>query len=230
MTSEVPCADTTCLHYGREHAKGSSNRRRGTMSTEAAVRSALKEYLMAAQKPELVAVNEFWVPQSHERADLALIGRELKGYEIKTERDTLLRLPRQALAYGRIFDRCTVVVASRHVEGAIRHLPEWWGVTEISTNGHVNFTNHRSARRNADLDPETLVRLLWRSEVMSALSKLGIDLPANASRMMMWQTLLDRADMRELRGIVRRALRHRDGRDARIRTRRFTQVGEDEAN
>ena len=199
------------------------------MSAEASVRAALRQHLLAAQKHPLTPVDEFWVPQSHERADLALIGRELRGFEIKTERDTLRRLPRQVTAYGRVFDRCTAVVASRHLEGTVVHLPEWWGVIEVSTNGHVAFDEIRPARQNSELDPETLVRLLWRAEAHTALVQLGIETAPNATRNTMWKLLLARADLRELRGIVRRAIRNRSGADARIPSRRFRQAGLDNA-
>ena len=193
------------------------------MSNEAPVRAALREYLLKTRKQQPTSVDEFWVPQSHERADLALIGRELCGYEIKTERDTLRRLPRQAAAYGRVFDRCTVVTAPRHTKAAVGLLPEWWGVVEVSVNGHVAFEQIRPARQNSDLDPETLVRLLWRSEVQSALVRLGVAVPASATRGTMWRLLLARAEIPELRGVVRFALRRRNGADARIPSRRFRQ-------
>jgi hypothetical protein len=200
------------------------------MSAEASVRVALREHLLAPRKRVPTAVDEFWVPQSNERADLALIGGDLSGYEIKTERDTLRRLPRQAAAYGRVFDRCTVVIGPRHTSAAVGLLPEWWGVVEVSVNGHVSFDQIRMARQNSDVDPETLVRLLWRSEVQAALARLNVEVDPSATRGTMWRLLLERADVRELRMIVRRALRQRNGADARIPSRRFRQAASDDAN
>jgi hypothetical protein len=200
------------------------------MSAEASVRVALREHLLAPRKRVPTAVDEFWVPQSNERADLALIGGDLSGYEIKTERDTLRRLPRQAAAYGRVFDRCTVVIGPRHTSGAIGLLPDWWGIVEVSVNGHVSFDQIRMARQNADVDPETLVRLLWRSEVQAALARLNVEVAPSATRGTMWRLLLERADVRELRMIVRRALRQRNGADARIPSRRFRQAASDDAS
>src|SRR5207244_95753 len=95
------------------------------------------------------------------------------AFEIKSEHDTLRRLPRQADAYGRVFDRCTAVLAERHRDGAVALLPEWWGITTVSVNGHVAFDDARKARPNPRIDPEVLVRLLWREEVGAALSGLG---------------------------------------------------------
>lgn len=179
------------------------------MTTEAVVRGALRQRLVADRKQAPNLFDEFWVPRSNERADVALVSREMNGYEIKTERDTLRRLPRQAPAYGRVFDRCTAVVASTHSPAVIDMLPEWWGVVEISVNGSVSFTVMRRARANPEVDPETLVRLLWREEVFIALVRLGAEPSPRATRSTLWTELLRLADLTQLRAAVRRALRHR---------------------
>ena len=200
------------------------------MSAEASVRAALRDHLLAARKRLPTAVDEFWVPQSNERADLALIGHDMSGYEIKTERDTLGRLPRQAAAYARVFDRCTVVLSARHTQSAVGLLPDWWGVFEVSVNGQVSFDHVRTAGQNSDVDPETLVRLLWRSEVQTALVQLGVEPAPSATRASMWRVLLERLDVGELKTIVRRALRQRDGAEARIPSSRFGQAARQDAN
>jgi hypothetical protein len=175
---------------------------------EAAVRSALRDHLLAGNSGA-EALDEFWIPRSHERADVAVIGRMMAAYEIKTDRDTLRRLPRQADAYGRIFDRCTAVVAAKHAAAATEMLPEWWGVTEVSVNGSVSFHEKRAARPNPGVDPEILIRLLWRAEVVDALARLGVHTEARATRSSLWLELLRVADLTKLRAIVRRALVHR---------------------
>lgn len=189
------------------------------MPTEAIVRAALRAHLLSAVATARDALEELWVPRSHERADLALVGRWMDGYEIKTERDTLRRLPRQVDAYGRLFDRCTLVVAERHYEKAEKIVPDWWGITTVSINGHVSFTAVRKSRQNRSLDPETLVRLLWRDEAIRALRSLGGDPDPKAHRASLWSQLLDSATMTELRRAVRAALLSRDPACARIANR-----------
>jgi hypothetical protein len=168
------------------------------------------------------AFNEFWVPRSHERADLVVIGLSMDAFEIKTERDTLRRLPRQAAAYARLFDRCTVVVAERHAAGARLLLPEWWGITTIHTSGDVAFTALREPRANPNVDPEILVRLLWRDEAMAALFHLGQKPDERLPRPSLWRQLLRATTPGQLRDIVCRAVLGRDPGSARIATRRFT--------
>jgi hypothetical protein len=142
-------------------------------------------------------------------------------FEIKTERDTLRRLPRQALAYARVFDWCTVVVAEKHRERVVEMLPEWWGITVVSVNGSVEFSEVRAAESNPKVDPGTLVRLLWRNEAMAALTCMGLEPDTRSPRSSLWNELL-RLPLAELRDVVRRAILQRDPAQARIATRRFT--------
>jgi hypothetical protein len=192
------------------------------LATEAGVRSELCQELLRQTGELPWATFEFWVPRTHERADLVVIGREISSFEIKTERDTLRRLPRQVAAYGRLFDRCTAVVAEKHADAARDIVPEWWGLTTIHSNGRVTFTSTRKARTNPSIDAEFLVRLLWREEAYAALLNLGAEIDVRAPRQALWQALLERASLTQLRHVVRGALVQRDPTRARIGTRRFT--------
>lgn len=191
-------------------------------SGEAAVRTALRQRVLAETTGATDAVDEFWVPSSHVRADLAVIGRCMDGFEIKTERDTLRRLPRQVEAYSRLFDRCTAVVAEKHADPVVGMLPDWWGITTVHVNGSVMFNKVREPRANRHVDPEIIVRLLWREEVLLTLVTLGVEPDPKASRHTLWHTLLNSVSLVQLRRAVRLALINRDPARARIATRRFT--------
>jgi len=186
---------------------------------EAIVRQALRAYALDAIAGARDTVDELWVPRSNERADMAVIGRLMDGFEIKTERDTLRRLPRQVAAYGRLFDRCTAVVAERHRMQAEEILPGWWGITTVNVNGVVTFTTDRKPKSNPAIEPEILVRLLWRDEVIHALTALGCEPDRSASRGSLWAELLRSASLRQLKSAVRNALLDRDPRQAKMPTR-----------
>jgi hypothetical protein len=191
------------------------------MVSEAAVRDALRDHVLASTHGAREALEELWVPISNERADLAVIGEWMHGFEIKTHGDTLKRLPRQVCAYGRLFDCCTAVVAEKHLDRAAAIVPDWWGITTVAINGGVAFSAVRPARRNTLIDPETLVRLLWRDEVFAALLDLGAAPDPRAPRGSLWTELLRTATLAQLKAAVRRALLGRDQAQARIPTRRF---------
>ncbi|MCV7284888.1 sce7726 family protein [Mycolicibacterium wolinskyi] len=190
------------------------------MLNEAAVRDSLRREILT-ESANANAVYEFWVPRTNERADVVRIGEALEGFEIKTERDRLDRLPRQALAYARVFDRCHAVIAHRHVDRAIALLPPWWGIRVIEANEEVTFSCLREAGSNCAVDAETLVRLLWREEASAALGELGVPPDPYARRGRMWQSLLSLLDLDELKTVVREALLRRDPAAARIPSRRF---------
>jgi hypothetical protein len=191
------------------------------MATEAVVRAALRAHLLASTAGAQDAIEELWVPRSHERADLAILGRSMDGFEIKTDRDTLRRLPRQIPAYGRLFDRCSVVLADKHCERATQLVPAWWGITAIAVNGCVSFKTVRKPQQNPEPDPETLVRLLWRDEAIMALREFGVEPNPKAHRTSLWSELLATTSLSQLRRAVRGALISRDATQARIPTRRF---------
>ena len=191
------------------------------MLTEAVVRESLRNKLIDGL-PSAETVYEMWVPKSYERVDLALIGTTMEGFEIKTERDTLKRLPRQASAYARLFDRCYVVLADRHVQGAIDILPTWWGVMVVDGGMTPRFECIREPEVNHDVDPHTLVRLLWKDEVYAALCEFGAQPEAGAGRFRMWEELLSLIDVVTLKTVVRQALTRRDPTLARIATKRFS--------
>lgn len=195
------------------------------MSAERTIRDALRSWLLTEIPDAQSAVDELWVPRSNERADLALIGRTMDGFEIKSEQDSLRRLPRQIGAYGRLFDHCTAVVAEKHAAAALGHLPEWWGLVTVRVNGAVCFTQNRPSRPNPRVDTEALVRLLWREEAMGAVLRLGGEPEPTAPRSSLWDSLLRIASDAQLKGIVRDALVRRDPAKARIATRRFALNG-----
>jgi hypothetical protein len=192
------------------------------MPPEAIVRARLRDELIASAREPSEAVYEFWVPRSNERADLVVIGSHMSAFEIKTEHDTLKRLPRQVSVYARLFDQFTVVVADSHVAATMEMLPEWWGVIVIvNDDRQLSFRLMRSASSNQRVDPETLVRLLWRDEVRAALSALGCEADSRASRSWMWQCLLSLVDLDRLKEAVRDAVLRRDPGLARIPTSRY---------
>jgi hypothetical protein len=141
----------------------------------------------------------------HVRVDVAVIGAELHAYEIKSEADSLRRLPAQVGGFGAVFDYCSLVVAPRHVDAAIGIVPAWWGVTVVGTE-EPTFTRLRAAKPNPQVDIALAVRLLWRDEVEHALLTEGITPDYVAGRAGMWQQLLEALDEATLRATVRTAL------------------------
>lgn len=116
------------------------------------------------------AIRELVIPVTAERADLAAIGRHTWLFEIKSARDTLRRLGRQAEAFARIADRCVLAAHSRHLGSATAMLPPWWGVIEVLDGLPVTLKWHRSAHPNPCTDRRTLLLMLRSDEAVAALA------------------------------------------------------------
>lgn len=80
---------------------------------KAAVLTRVREAAGRRRKPIVTA--EFTLGSSGVRADLAVFAETSIGFEIKTARDTLRRLPAQMAAYARYFNHAVAIVAPCHV-------------------------------------------------------------------------------------------------------------------
>lgn len=92
-------------------------------------------------------VEEMGIWSGSARIDVAVINGELTGYELKSDRDTLGRLPAQVKLYGRVFDRVVLVVGRKHATAAQRVVPKWWGIT-IANLGPAGSILRPIARQN----------------------------------------------------------------------------------
>lgn len=154
-----------------------SNGNSRTRLTDGAIRKAIHAEII----PVLIddsncrIIDEMSVCSGEARIDIAVINGHLHGFEIKSEVDTLERLPGQAFAYSRIFDTVTIICGENHVEKAIREIPDWWGVYSAKLHsGNVQLTQIRSHRLNDSIDKYSLAQLLWKSELLSILNEAGI--------------------------------------------------------
>jgi hypothetical protein len=141
------------------------------------VRSAMLVSLRAAHADDSSTriVEEMGIWSGTVRVDIAVINGELCGVELKSDKDTLGRLPAQAALYNRVFDRVTLVVGQRLHEKAVKIIPAWWGVISASWNGtSVNLTEVRQAHTNPEVDPFLLAQLLWKEEALAVLEEYGL--------------------------------------------------------
>jgi len=139
------------------------------------IRSALKEVLKKrhAQDKELRIIEELGVLHGRVRIDVAVVNGIIHGYEIKSDRDTLERLPEQMTEFNAVFDRLTLVVGKKHLYRAIHIVPDWWGIiiAKIDTEGRVVFHTIREPDGNNEQDKVSIARLLWREEALRILEE-----------------------------------------------------------
>lgn len=162
---------------------------------------------------DALVVEELGLCQGESRIDVAVINGSIHGYEIKSERDTLDRLPIQQNYYNRTLDYVTIVSAEKHIPEIKNMVPHWWGIQIARySSDNVVIEDFRSAKKNPDLDPGALVQLLWRDEAISALRERGLQKGVlGKPRTVAWERLVDRLSIEELKQVVRDCLKSRSG-------------------
>ncbi len=138
------------------------------------VRIALRESVLSAHlnDPNTRVIEELGIWSGTVRIDVAVLNGEFCGYEIKSDRDTLERLPYQVEIYSKVFDRLTLVVGSKHAKKAVEIVPKWWGITiarEVS--GLVKLYPRRSPKKNRLIDPRILCEQLLKVEALELLHR-----------------------------------------------------------
>ena len=143
------------------------------------------------------------------RADLVAVNAALWGYEIKSERDTLSRLPIQIERYECICDFSTVVSAERHLKNVKQLIPSHWGVVSVSGPADNCFLEEvRKPKRNPNRQIDHIIRLLWKTECVKVLRSHGIAVSRNSSVRAIW-TMLQGLPIVDLDVSVRCALKER---------------------
>lgn len=195
-----------------------------TIMRDRDVRQALKGRLEAEHvgEPDTLLLDELGLEHGDVRVDVAVINGELHGYELKSARDTLERLPRQVVAYSAALDRATLVVAATHLEKAAALVPAWWGINVAiaEEGGGVRVEAHRPALPNVEQQSLSVARLLWRPEVLRMLEELGAAHGVRSKpRAFLYERLTECLALAQLRERVRLALKSRTGwRAAKPRT------------
>jgi len=178
------------------------------------IRSGLRKRLLAAygNDSSTLIIDELGICSGLARADMAVINGELKGFEIKSERDRLDRLPSQAHLYGKVFDTMTIVLGPRHAKKVEASSPEWWGilVAYSSRLGLAKWELIRPEGRNSRQDALSVAQLLWRDEALAVLRSSGLAKRlTDRPRKYLWEALASNFCLSDLRDIVRAQLRTR---------------------
>ena len=144
------------------------------------------------------------------RVDIATINKDyFCGYEIKSDKDTLNRLPTQILVYGYVFDKITIVVGkSKYSKIVVR---DFWGIMVAEDrNGKIVLTKKKNPKLNKNINKRWLSHKLWRSDIVNILKKKDL----YKGRSQYWrgdllEILMKNTSLNELRYFVRSVLINR---------------------
>jgi hypothetical protein len=181
----------------------------GMAASDALVRAALKAWLLEVDSARTV-LDEIGLFRGRSRVDLIVVGDLLEAYEIKSDADSLTRLPTQVLAYSLVFERVTLVCARRHVARALAIVPEWWAVLEATSREGPTFVPRQDGRDNPGIDPFAVAQLLWRDDALDALARRdGAHGLWSSTRNTIWRALSETVPPADLLAEARAFFRRR---------------------
>lgn len=176
------------------------------------IRQALRESLPR----DALVIEELGILQGDARIDLAVVTDRLHGYEIKSDFDSLQRLPKQARHYSAVFDYVTLITTNAHLSSAEGMIPEWWGI-EVAHPRPLDgprLLQRRPARPNPAVDPRALVELLWRDDAAAFLGQRDTSIRhRHWTRARLWDRICEVYSLEEIRAAVIERLRHRAAED-----------------
>jgi hypothetical protein len=178
------------------------------------IRAALKSELFAyySGDADTIIIDELGLRHGASRIDLVVVNGNLHGFELKSDRDTLERLPSQAKIYNSVFDFVSLVVGNRHFAQAFELVPDWWGIkrAEVQADGRVYLSELRPPNSNPSADPLAIAKLLWREEALAFLEELGQAKGLYSKpRAAIYARLVAVAGVEQIRSRVRRQLKDR---------------------
>ncbi len=184
------------------------------LTNDIQIRKTLKQNLVAAFRtdPDTLILEELGLRHGATRVDIVVVNGCLHGFEVKSDRDSLKRLPRQVRMYGEILDYVTLVVGQRHADKAKRTIPNWWGiqVADRGQDGEVRLQEVRQPLENPNPDRLAIAKLLWRDEAINFLEEIGAaDGMRSKPRRFVYSRLAEVAEIDTIRAYVRERLKSR---------------------
>jgi hypothetical protein len=164
--------------------------------------------------PHTLVVDELGIEHGKCRADIAVINGHIKGYEIKSGKDSLVRLKDQVEMYDAVFDYSTIVLEKRHLKEVLNSIPQWWGIILVIENEKekVCFETIREPSQNQLIDDYAVAQLLWRKEAQEILTNFGVTgKQLRECRANLYQYIIDIFDSQVVRELVREYLKKRRG-------------------
>lgn len=172
-------------------------------------RRTLKHY---HEDPTSCVLDELGLCQGETRVDIAVVNGEIHGFEIKSTRDKLTRLPKQINLYSRVLDKATLVVSQKKLESVLPMLPDWWGILVASEEAKTGLSLkiYRKAKKNKTVDSRSLVELLWKSEAYQILFEHNLHVGISKKpRQFLWDALVSNFSLSDLQHFVRANIKQR---------------------
>ncbi|NFD76931.1 sce7726 family protein [Clostridium botulinum] len=162
---------------------------------------------------EFRIINELGICDGDARVDIALANGRLCGYEIKSDMDTLERLPGQIVAYNKTFDKITIVIGTKFENKIKNYVPEFWGieVAYINKFGNVSIKRLRAAKVNKNIESKALLELLWKEEIKELLLRYGNKGLYNKNKRKLRDIAIETIPLKDIKDFARETIKFRKG-------------------
>jgi hypothetical protein len=192
--------------------------------TEPAIKSALIDRLFAKGEvcPDAVVISEMVVDSWSRRADVVLANGKLSAFEIKSDLDSLTRLPGQLETYRNFFERVVVVITPRFLKRVEEMAPDGVGIWVVEGDGHEGIREKRRAR-TFELSAEAAINLMTVTDLRRLLAANGVTGVRRATRREL-EILARNLTRKDLAAAARDSVKRRfRGHFKRFMTRRGSQ-------
>lgn len=110
------------------------------------------------------------------RADFTIFNGTSTVYEIKTDRDTLIRLEHQVHEYQQAFEFVYVITGESHIDELIKMLPNSVGLLKLSGKQYCSTIRKATSNFNS-LNKLLIYNSLQTKEIIEILTKNGQEIP-----------------------------------------------------
>lgn len=169
-----------------------------------AVRKVLISYIKMLKTPVRI-YQEKQIGAS--ACDVMAVTDEVIGYEIKSDLDNYLRLPKQIKAYDQFFDRNYIVVDRSHAASVVSKVPAHWGILCISDGRIIQA---REARLNRNKNVSYELGMLWSSELKHILNSCDMPMFAQFGKQIIIEQIAGNVSPEEVSSLIARELMKRD--------------------
>lgn len=158
---------------------------------------------------DTVIVDELSLCSGLSRIDIAVINGVIHGYEIKSEEDTLTRLPIQMNNYNKSLEKISIATNKNHLNKIMQYVPEWWGIILLEDNNGIELNEIRKAEKNPIVEGISLLHLLWKEELISVAQKYNLKINKSGNKIKMREKISDALDLETISNEIRDYLKSR---------------------
>lgn len=175
------------------------------------IRKVLHSHLKKENKSikDTIIIDELDLCSGLSRIDVTVINGVIHGYEIKSEEDTLKRLPLQMNYYNKSLEKISVATNRIHLKEIKNFVPKWWGLILVDEDKKRKLKEIRKAKKNPSVEGKSLLQLLWKEELFYMTQKYDVKVKRSSNKKILQENIADALEMKTISQEVRSILKSR---------------------